>query len=61
MRTQLNYAIKQEEKKKPFEPSTKTALSMQATLENALNARQPMPVNGAVSMNQKPDGFGRSV
>jgi len=60
MRTQLNYSVKPEDKKKPFEPSTKTALSMQATLENALNARQPGG-GGGLSVAQNPDGFGRSV
>lgn len=40
--------------------STKQALSMQATLENAMNKRQPVNPNNPGSQTQRSDGFGRT-
>lgn len=40
--------------------TSKQALSMQATLENAMNRRQPMNPNNPGSQTQTSDGFGRT-
>lgn len=57
----MNYKIDTKEmKNKPKKMSTRQALSMQATLSNAIQSRQYMGTQGAVPPNQaKSDGFGR--
>ena len=59
--TVLDYTIDRGGKKPQEKVRTKTALSMQATIEGALGARQPQPAGGSVAPQAKADGFGRSV
>ena len=40
--------------------STKQALSMQATIQNAMNNRMPQNPGGQLNNQTKPDGFGRT-
>ena len=46
-------------KKKPT--STKLALSKQATVENAMNNRQPQNPNAPMPQTGTADGFGRTL
>ena len=41
--------------------STKQALSMQATIQNAMASRAPQNPGGPVSNQTTPNGYGRSV
>lgn len=62
MTTALNYTINAKEKKPERQKlKTKTALSMQAILEGAMDTRQPQGAGGPMPNPKTINGFGRSI